>query len=218
MRGQRGIRTIPGRLLLAVALGAMALFAIPAIGSAHNGEHHGNSDPAGTVKAFDADTGLLTIDLNDGGDISGLVVDDTRIRCADDREDNHRHGRHHRRHGHHATASDSGPGRDGSGSGDDNSGPGNSADDDSGRANEPGEDNHENGANEPGEDNHNQCDEPGEDHHNQGDEPGEDHHDNRTDRCVTQLVVGAVVARAEIDLEDGNAFFERISVLPLQEG
>ncbi len=78
MRGQRGIRTIPGRLLLAVALGALALFAIPAVGSAHNGHHHGNSDPAGTVKSFDAATGLLTIDLTEGPDVSGLVVDRTR--------------------------------------------------------------------------------------------------------------------------------------------
>jgi hypothetical protein len=213
MRGQRGIRTIPGRLLLAVALGAVALFAIPAIGSAHNGEHHGNSDPAGTVKAFDADTGLLTIDLADGGDISGLVVDRTRIRCDEGREDHRR--RHHRRHGDHATASDSGPGRDGSGSGDDNSGPGNSGDDRGGEhADEPGEDNHNQG-DEPGEDHHNQGDEPGEDNHNQGDEPDEDHHgDHRSERCVTQLVEGAVIVRAELDLEDGNAFFERITVMP----
>lgn len=199
MRGQRGIRTIPGRLLLAVALGAMALFAIPAIGSAQNGEHHGNSDPAGTVKAFDADSGLLTIDLNEGGDISGLVVDDTRIRCDNDRG----HTRHHHRHGDHATVSDSGPGRDGSGSGDDNSGPGSSGDDRGGA----------------------HADEPGEDHHNQGEEPGEDHHgfpgdddhhhgDHRSERCVTQLVEGAIIARAELDLEDGNAFFERITVMP----
>ena len=106
MRGQRGIRTIPGRLLLAVALGALALFAIPAVGSAHNGHHHGNSGPAGTVKSFDAATGLLTIDLTEGPDVSGLVVDRTRVRCANEREDNR--GRHDRRHGGHATTSDSG--------------------------------------------------------------------------------------------------------------
>ena len=201
MRGQRGIRTIPGKLLLAIALGALALFAIPAVGSAHNGHHHGHSDPAGTIKSFDPTTGLLTVDLTEGGDISGLVVDRTRIRCDENRED-HRRGRHDRRHGDHATTSDSGPGRDGSGG--DNSGPGNSGDDRGEHAEEPGEDNHNQG-NEPGGDNHG---EPGDDDNDPGRGAG------RNDRCVAQLVEGAIVARAELDLEDGNAFFEKIVVMP----
>ncbi len=81
------------------------------------------------------------------------------------------------------------------------------------RANEPGEDNHNEG-NEPGEDNHNEGNEPGEDNHNQGNEPGEDNHNQGNDQCVAQLVEGAIVARAELDLEDGNATFEKIVVMP----
>jgi hypothetical protein len=182
------------RLLLAIGLGALALFAIPAIGSAHNGHHHGTSDPAGTVKSFDSETGVLTVALDDGGDISAIVNRRTKIRCDEDRE-GHR-GRHGRRHGLRARASDSGPGRDGSGdSGDERSGSSHSGDDDNGRADEPGEDNHEHGANEPGEDHH-------------------DHGVGRNERCVSALVEGAVVARAEIDLEDGSAFFEKVVVMP----
>ena len=98
-----------------------------------------------------------------------------------------------------ANASDSGPGRDGSGdSGDEDSGSSHSGDDDNGRADEPGEDNHEHGA-----------DEPGEDHH--------DHGEGRNERCVSELVEGAVVARAEIDLEDGSAFFEKVVVMPASQ-
>jgi hypothetical protein len=217
MRGQRGIRALPGRLLLAVALGALALFAIPAVGFADHGHHHGHSDPAGTVKSFDQETGVLVIDLAEGGDIEGLVNDRTRIRCRNDNADE---SRHNRRHGRRATASDSGPGRDGSGNGGDNSGPGNSADDNGDHhAEEPGEDNHAEG-NEPGEDNHDQVDQPGEDHHG---EPGDDDNDNdnehqgRNEHCVPQLVPGAVVRRAELELEDGNAFFEKVVLMPMPQ-
>ena len=206
MRGQRGIRALPGRLLLAVALGALALLAIPAVGLADHGHHHGHSDPAGTVKSFDQETGVLIIDLAEGGDIEGLVTDRTRIRCRND-NNGHESRRHNRRHGRGATASDSGPGRDGSGRDGDNSGPGNSADDNGdNQAGEPGEDNHA-GNNEPGEDNHQQGDEDNDnDDNEQGNNPG---------RCADQLVAGATVARAELELEDGNAFFEKVVLMPL---
>jgi hypothetical protein len=190
MRTQSGIRALPGRLLLAVALGAIAVFAIPAIGSAHKGHHHGTSDPAGTVKSFDSESGLLTVDLNERCDISAHVNRRTKIRCDEDREHHRGHRRHHRRHGDHASVSDSGRGRDGS----EDSG------DERGRADEPGEDNHEHGANEPGEDHHGL--------------PGDDDDHGHDARCSTSLVEGAIVARAEIDLEDGNAFFEKIVVMP----
>jgi hypothetical protein len=204
MRGQRGTRPVPGRLLLAVALGALALLAIPAAGFADHGHHHGNSDPAGTVKSFDQETGVLTIDLAEGGDIEGLVTDRTRIRCQNDngREDR----RHNRRHGGRATASDEGPGHDGSGG--DNSGSGNSGDDH--HAEEPGEDNHAEG-DEPGEDNHDQGDEPGEENHGQSGEDDNEHH-ARDERCVGQLVTGATVLRAELELEDGQAVFQKVTL------
>jgi len=209
MRGQRGIRPVPSRLLLAVALGALALLAIPAAGLADHGHHHGNSDPAGTVKSFDQETGVLTIDLAEGGDIEGLVTDRTRIRCRNDngREDR----RHNRRFGGRATASDEGPGHDGSGDDGDNSGSGNSGDDRGDHhAEEPGEDNHAEG-DEPGEDNHDQGDEPGEDNHG---EAGDDHNERhgRNERCVGQLVAGATVRRAELELEDGQAVFEKVTL------
>ncbi len=204
MRGQRNTgRALPAKLLLAVALGALALFAIPAAGFADHGHHHGTSDPAGTVKSFDQKTGVLVIDLAEGGDIEGLVSDRTRIRCKNDNGDE---SRHNRRHGHRATASDSGPGRDGSGSGD-NSGPDNSADD-----------NGDHHAEEPGEDNHAEGNEPGEDNHG---EPGDDENDNehhgRNERCMAQLDAGATVRRAELELENGNAFFEKIVLMQQPE-
>jgi len=214
MRGQRNPgRALPGRLLLAIALGALALFAIPAVGVADHGHHHGHSDPAGTVKSFDQETGVLVIDLAEGGDIEGLVTDRTRIRCKNDndREDQ----RHNRRHHHGANASDSGPGRDGSGG--DNSGPGNSGDDRGDHhAEEPGEDNHAEG-DEPGEDNHNQGDEPGEDNHGEPGDDDNDEHQGRNERCVAQLVAGAIVRRAELELENGNAFFEKVILMPQKE-
>jgi hypothetical protein len=67
------------------ALATAAMLAIAAPASAHH--HHGDfgsSDPAGTTSSFDADTGVLTIDLTDGGQISGLVTDETRIETGGD--------------------------------------------------------------------------------------------------------------------------------------
>jgi hypothetical protein len=71
---------------LLLAIGALMAFAGPA--SAH---HHdfGSDDPAGTISSFDSASGLLTIDLADGGQISGLVTDETRIETA---SSCHRHG------------------------------------------------------------------------------------------------------------------------------
>lgn len=197
-----------GRISI-VNVGALALLAIPAVGLADHGHHHGTSDPAGTVKSFDQETGVLTIDLAKGGDIEGLVTNDTRVRCNDN---SGREGRrHNRRHDRRATASDSGPGHDGSG-GDDNSGSGNG----------------ENNAEEPGEDNHNEGNEPGEDNHGEeGNEPGEDNHDEQGEnneehghangQCVPQLVAGATVRRAELELENGVATFDKVVLMPAPE-
>jgi len=214
MRGQRGIRPVSARLLFAAALGVLALLAIPTVGFADHGHHHGNSGPAGTVKSFDQETGALVIDLAEGGEIEGLVTDRTRIRCQND-NNGQESRRHDRRHHRGATASESGPGHDGSGSDGDNSGPGNSGDDGpEHHAEEPGEDNHAEG-DEPGEDNHNQGEnEAGEDNHNQGDDNDNDEHGNNPSSCVAQLVAGATVRRAELELENGNAFFEKVVLMP----
>lgn len=65
-----------GGFVLAIA--AMLAIAAPASAHHHHGDFGGN-DPAGTISSFDADTGVLTIDLTDGGQVSGLVTDETRI-------------------------------------------------------------------------------------------------------------------------------------------
>jgi hypothetical protein len=69
--------------------------------------------------------------------------------------------------------------------------------------------------------------EPGDDHGGQGDEPGDDHHDgDRSGRgpsghddngsganCTTaDLIVGAVVDHAELELEHGSATFDEVEL------
>jgi hypothetical protein len=74
-----------------LAIGAMLAFAGPA--SAHHHDFGSDDNPAGTISSFDPETGVLAIDLADGGQISGLVTDETRIET--DRGCRHGHGRHH---------------------------------------------------------------------------------------------------------------------------
>jgi len=52
---------------------------------------------AGTIASFDAETGRLTIDLFGAEQISGLVTEETRIKCED--EHSHDVGGVHQRHG-----------------------------------------------------------------------------------------------------------------------
>ncbi|MFL5871104.1 MAG: hypothetical protein ACJ75R_08475 [Solirubrobacterales bacterium] len=42
---------------------------------------------AGTIVSFNADTGELTIDLFNGGDLTGTVTGDTEIKCEDEADD-----------------------------------------------------------------------------------------------------------------------------------
>jgi hypothetical protein len=128
------------RLKLILALGAAALLALSGIAVAkdrhgddhgHHGRHHNHRHDfplreAGTISSFDAATGKLTIALTGGDTFTGLVTEETRIKCegADDRRARRDHG-----------GDNSGPG-----GGDDNGGhfePG----DDHGGQNEPGDDN-----------------------------------------------------------------------------
>jgi hypothetical protein len=113
--------------LLALALGAVALLALSGSGAAaakdrhgddhgHHGRHHHHHQfemrEAGTITSFDATTGKLTIALPDGNSVTGLVTEDTRIKCEgfdDRRTDRRDHG-----------------------SGDDNGGHGNEPGDDNG--------------------------------------------------------------------------------------
>jgi hypothetical protein len=68
-----------GGLLAAVA--AMAILALPGLAASHNRDHEPPGD-AGTIQSFDPETGVLVIDLANGGDISGLVNKRTHVRCG----------------------------------------------------------------------------------------------------------------------------------------
>lgn len=132
--------------LLALALGVAALLAIPVVSAARqgsddgpnheqnheNGHHHRHHHHTvvGTIASFDADSGLLTIDLRRGGTVSGFVDSRTKIRC-EDQEVEHHHNRGDDRRGRSGEAE---PGDDHGGRGEveagddhgggDNSGPG----------------------------------------------------------------------------------------------
>src|ERR1700761_2234921 len=89
--------------LLALALGGVALLALSGVATAkdrhgddnghharhddngHHGRHHHHHfremEAAGTISAFDAATGRLTITPPGGETVSGLVTDETRTRC-----------------------------------------------------------------------------------------------------------------------------------------
>jgi hypothetical protein len=135
--------------LLALALGAMALPALSSIAAAkdRHGDDHGHHGrqhhfremhEAGTISSFDPATGELTIALTGGETVTGLVAEETRIKCEgiDDRLDRRDHG------------------------GGDSSGPGSG--NDNGGQSEPGDDNGGRGESEPGDDNGGQAG-PGDD-------------------------------------------------------
>lgn len=82
--------------LLAMALGAVALLALPGVASAkhHHGDHargrhHAHAsqvhttavEEAATIASFDPTSGKLTITLAGGESIAGLVTEDTEIKC-----------------------------------------------------------------------------------------------------------------------------------------
>ena len=139
------------KLNLALALAAVALLALSGIAVAkdrrgddhghhgHHGRHHHDRQDfplreAGTISSFDATTGKLTIALKSGEAFTGMVTEDTRIKCegVDDRLTRRDHG--------------------GNGSSDDNGGQVEPGDDHRGRGEpEPGDDH--GGQNEPGDDN-----------------------------------------------------------------
>lgn len=193
-----GKRTRLGGMLVAAAA-ALAMLALPGVASSHD-HHHGLAGDAGTIQSFDPATGVLTIDLTDGGSVSGLVVQRTHIRCGDDNGHHHGlHGEDHRRGRGGATAShDSSGDRGNSGRGSDNSG----------RDEEPGEDDHSRGE-EPGED------APGHDGTPPGSSEDPGHSAEHFSRCASEdLVAGATVRVADLVLTDGKAIYVFVGLEP----
>lgn len=81
MKRPHGNRARLGGVLLAVALGAAALLALPGLGVTKG---HGPK-AAGKIESFDRETGELAVDLFKGGSVTGLVVRRTQIRCGNQR-------------------------------------------------------------------------------------------------------------------------------------
>jgi hypothetical protein len=125
---------------------------------------------AGTIAAFDAATGKLTINPFNGDSVTGVVDEGTEIEC----EDNHAEG-----------VDDSG-----ARASHDN----NEAGDDSDRRGESGDDSDNSG--------------PGSTNSGHGDDNNED-----DANCTTaNLTVGAVVEEAELEIEHGAATFEEVEL------
>lgn len=105
--------------LLALALGAVALLALAGVAAAK--EHHGNGhghgrnhhhhqvslQETGTISAFNATTGKLTIALPEEESVTGMVTEDTRIQCEGSEEEGE-----DRRDGSHGSTQGNEPGDD----------------------------------------------------------------------------------------------------------
>jgi hypothetical protein len=142
-------------------------------------------DNAGTITSFDAETGRLVINLFGGETVSGLVDEETEIRCED-------HGG--------ASASSDGSGSGEAEPGDDNGGEEEAADDDGGQGQE-----------EPGDDDGGDNSGPGSE--NSGpDNAGDDNQGEAGNCTAADLTPGAVVQEAELKVENGQATFEKVEL------
>jgi hypothetical protein len=178
--------------LLVLALGAVALLALSGLATAHgrHGDRHHGPD-TGQVATFDSETGLLSIELSGGDTVSGLVTGRTKIRCEDEHSpDISVRGR------------ESEPGDDRGGHGEE---PG---DDNGGHGNEPGDDNGGQD-NEPGDDNGGDSSGPGP---SQSGPSGHDDNGNGANCTESDLIVGATVHEAELDLRNGKAVFDEVEL------
>jgi hypothetical protein len=191
MNRSRSSRTRLGGLL-AVIFGALAVLALSGIAAAKDGNHDRIPDHREkqhnlpTIQSFDATTGRLTIALSGGETISGLVTDRTRIKCEDEHSpDVSMHARH----------GEEEPG-----------------DDHGGRGNEPGDD-HGGHGEEPGDD-HGDGDNSGPGSSHSGGGPS-GHDDNGTGaNCTTSdLIQGATVREADLELEHGHATFDEVELV-----
>jgi hypothetical protein len=236
MNHSQGMRARLGSLL-AVALGALALLALPSVAAAKDRNHDripdrwekrhhlslavnqarrdqdrdhlrnraefqagdnprdedsdndgvmDGEENAGTIASFDAASGKLVIDLFGADTVSGLVGEETRIKCEGE------------------DGSDSMRGREAE-PGDDRGSQGEEPGDDNGGQEEPREDRGE----EPGDDNGGENSGPGSS--NSGPGRGEDN--GTAANCTTaDLVPGAVVQEAELQVEHGAATFDEVEL------
>lgn len=176
---------------LLTAVGALAGIAVAKDGShrsekrhGHHGHHH--HQPSGTIQSFDTETGRLTIALLNEETVSGLVTDRTRIKCEDEHAPDITASRTRLRHG----------------------------------EEEPGDDRGGEGGEEPGDDRGGHGEEPGDDHGGDSSGPGPSgsgpsgHDDNGTGaNCTTSdLIVGAVVTDAELEIEHGGATWDEVEL------
>jgi hypothetical protein len=200
-----------GALTLAIAMGVLATVgALAGIAVAKDGGHrvekrhghhhrHHSHQPSGTIQSFDSATGRLTIVLTNQETVSGLVTDRTRIsrglvtdrtriRCEDEHSPDITASRTHLRHGEEEPGDDRG-----------------------GHGEEPGDDNGGHGE-EPGDDNGG-GDKSGSGSSNSGSGPS-GHDDNGTGANCTasDLIVGAVVTDAELEIEHGGATWDEVEL------
>lgn len=99
MQGKpRTARSFPLLMASFAALAVALALAIPALANhGSDDDHFGDRDPAGTVASFDQGSKILTVDLADGGAVSGLVtrwtwIDDGDRGCDDRRDRRQLHG------------------------------------------------------------------------------------------------------------------------------
>jgi hypothetical protein len=79
------MRSKPAAVRALLSLTAAIVLALAGTAIAHHGDWFGHDGPAGTVASFDPSSGALTIDLANGGSVSGTVTRWTWIDCGDDR-------------------------------------------------------------------------------------------------------------------------------------
>ncbi|HMC50043.1 MAG TPA: hypothetical protein VKH20_05305 [Solirubrobacterales bacterium] len=163
--------------------------------SDNDGVMDGNEN-AGTITSFDAATGKLVVSLFNGDSISGLVTESTRIKCEDEHSPD---VTTRTRQGEEEPGDDRGEGAEPS---DDNGGHGEEPGDDNG-----GEAGDNSGPGNNGEDNSG----PGSSHSGRG---PSGHDDNGTGANCTSsdLIVGATVEEAELELEHGVATYEEVEL------
>ncbi len=211
MKRAHGNRVWRG-MVLAAAIGAVAVLALSGLALAdggHRGERHRHGADTGTIASFDKETGMLAIQLSGegGATVSGVVTRHTKIRCEEEHApDVSSRALKRSNSGPGGGSNDSGrgeeePGDDhgeGNEAGDDNGGHGNEAGDDHGEGAEAGDDN--GGANQ-----------PGDDHGGRG-PSGHDDNGAGANCTVSDLIPGAVVHEAELDLRNGQASWDEVEL------